>query len=206
MNLVEVDDETQQVEIQRSKRQVEDLARGLHNHQRGSGEAINQRNGVAARVRFAAPVAPGRDGRDTALSMQHHDYFRLIARFSRFVRRLGINPYRRPFVYAGFDLAFVLNHLLLKGAWRPQGRAAYVGLYLALVDAYRRQVDWEPWPELEYRTATLLPALMLARVDGKSPVEYLDDVARVPVRAFARTLLTDPQSSLAAVAARWTRQ
>ncbi|MGH6887152.1 MAG: sulfotransferase domain-containing protein [Geminicoccales bacterium] len=45
-----------------------------------------------------------RDGRDTALSMQHHDYFRLIARFSRFVRRLGINPYRRPFVYGSNPL------------------------------------------------------------------------------------------------------
>ena len=105
-----------------------------------------------------------------------------------------------------FDLAFVLNHLLLKGAWRPQCRAGYVGLYLSLVEAYRRQVDWEPWPDVEHRTATLLPALMLARVDGKSPVEYLDDVARVPVRAFARTLLLDPRSSLAAVASRWAGQ
>jgi len=45
-----------------------------------------------------------RDGRDTALSMQHHAYFRLIARFSRFVRRLGMNPYRRPFVYGSNPL------------------------------------------------------------------------------------------------------
>ncbi len=31
-----------------------------------------------------------------------------------------------------FDLAFVLNHLLLKGAWRPQWRARYLDAYAAL--------------------------------------------------------------------------
>jgi aminoglycoside phosphotransferase (APT) family kinase protein len=103
-----------------------------------------------------------------------------------------------------FDLAFVLNHLLLKGAWRPQWRARYVDLYGVLIDAYRAHVDWEPWEALEYRTATLLPALMLARIDGKSPVEYLvDDAARDAVREFARGLLTEGAVSIGEIAARW---
>jgi len=55
-----------------------------------------------------------RDGRDTALSMQHHDYFRLIARFSRFVRRLGINPYRRPFVYGSNALYGPIENVTFK--------------------------------------------------------------------------------------------
>jgi aminoglycoside phosphotransferase (APT) family kinase protein len=105
-----------------------------------------------------------------------------------------------------FDLAFVLNHLLLKGAWRPHWRADYVDLYRALVDAYRPNVDWEPWADLEHRTATLLPALMLARIDGKSPVEYLvDDTARDAVRRFARALLTEGDGSIASIALRWNR-
>ena len=33
-----------------------------------------------------------------------------------------------------FDLAFVLNHLLLKGAWQPQWRERYLDLFAALVD------------------------------------------------------------------------
>ena len=36
---------------------------------------------------------------------------------------------------------------------------------------------WEPRADFEARAARLLPALALARLDGKSPVEYLDDEA-----------------------------
>ena len=76
-----------------------------------------------------------------------------------------------------FDLAFVLNHLLLKGVWRPQWRGALPGdvRCRALVAPTVRTSHWEPWPALDARTAALLPALMLARIDGKSPVEYLTD-------------------------------
>jgi aminoglycoside phosphotransferase (APT) family kinase protein len=96
-----------------------------------------------------------------------------------------------------FDLAFVLNHLLLKGVWRPQWRAAYTEMSSALRNAYRAHVAWEPWPALDTRTAALLPALLLARVDGKSPVEYLtDDPAREAVRQFARKNLLQPVATL----------
>jgi aminoglycoside phosphotransferase (APT) family kinase protein len=104
-----------------------------------------------------------------------------------------------------FDLAFVLNHLLLKGAWRPAWRARYGRAFAALVAAYRAHVAWEPWAALDARTAALLPGLMLARIDGKSPVEYLTaDGDRAAVRAFATALLTEPAATLAAIVARWT--
>jgi aminoglycoside phosphotransferase (APT) family kinase protein len=102
-----------------------------------------------------------------------------------------------------FDLAFVLNHLLLKGAWQPQWRSRYVELFGDLVDAYRSQARWEPWPDVEHRAAALLPALLLARVDGKSPVEYLtDDMAR-EVRAFARRQIVAAPVTLQAIASQW---
>ena len=41
-------------------------------------------------------------------------------------------------------------------------------------DSYHPFIAWEAAEELERRTCQLLPALMLARVDGKSPVEYLN--------------------------------
>lgn len=102
-----------------------------------------------------------------------------------------------------FDLAFVLNHLLLKGAWQPQWRARYVDSFAALVDAYRPHVQWEPWSDLEIRAATLLPALMLARVDGKSPVEYLEADAAREVRAFARRQIEARPETLGAIGSRW---
>ncbi len=103
-----------------------------------------------------------------------------------------------------FDVAFVLNHLLLKGAWRPQWRARYVDAYGALLGAYLAHVRWEPAADVAARTAALLPGLMLARLDGKSPVEYLTDAtARDAVRTFARALLEAPLDDPAAVATRW---
>jgi aminoglycoside phosphotransferase (APT) family kinase protein len=102
-----------------------------------------------------------------------------------------------------FDLAFVLNHLLLKGAWQPQWRSRYVELFAVLVDAYRSHTRWEPWPALEQRAASLLPALLLARVDGKSPVEYLTDDTTPEVRGFARAQIDAVPRTLRAIASQW---
>jgi aminoglycoside phosphotransferase (APT) family kinase protein len=103
-----------------------------------------------------------------------------------------------------FDLAFVLNHLLLKGAWKPAWRARYVEAFEALAAAYFPHVAWEPAAALEARAVALLPALLLARVDGKSPAEYLDDAdARAAVRLFARAGVASTPRGLVAFAHRW---
>jgi hypothetical protein len=66
------------------------------------------------------------------------------------------------------------------------------------------QVDWEAPAGLEARVAALLPALMLARVDGKSPVEYLTgETQKNLVRKAAAPLVAEPVQALAEVAARW---
>ncbi|MEP7327868.1 MAG: aminoglycoside phosphotransferase family protein [Betaproteobacteria bacterium] len=104
-----------------------------------------------------------------------------------------------------FDLAFVLNHLLLKGVWQPQWRADYAAMAMALLAAYQPLVTWEPWMALEARTAALLPGLMLARIDGKSPVEYITDVRyKDDVRTFARAHLVQPVASLEQLVHRWS--
>ena len=103
-----------------------------------------------------------------------------------------------------FDVAFMLNHLLLKGAWRPQWRGRYVDAYVALSDAYFAHVTWETPASCEQRTAALLPGLMLARIDGKSPVEYLTGgPQKDAVRRFARALLGEPVAALSEIARRW---
>jgi aminoglycoside phosphotransferase (APT) family kinase protein len=85
-----------------------------------------------------------------------------------------------------FDLAFCLNHLLLKCVWVPAARDAFIACFEALSGAYLENVSFEG---VEHRTASLLPALLLARVDGKSPVEYLDDSQRALVRRVAIDLI-----------------
>jgi aminoglycoside phosphotransferase (APT) family kinase protein len=105
-----------------------------------------------------------------------------------------------------FDLAFCLNHLLLKGARKGVAREAYRHAFVALVEAYLAKVDWEDRSALEARAATLLPALFLARVDGKSPVEYLTtDEEREAVRRFAMSLVANPPTTLISIADTWTQ-
>jgi len=106
-----------------------------------------------------------------------------------------------------FDLAFCLNHLLLKCLWNPPACAAFLDCYSALAEAYLEGVAWEPRTALEQRAAALLPGLLLARVDGKSPVEYLDtDRQREVVRRGARALLQRPVARLADVGAAWREE
>jgi hypothetical protein len=60
---------------------------------------------------------------------------------------------------------------------------------------------------LEARAARLLPGLFLARVDGKSPVEYITaEAARNQVRRTARALLTSPVDRLSDVRQAWTQE
>jgi aminoglycoside phosphotransferase (APT) family kinase protein len=106
-----------------------------------------------------------------------------------------------------FDLAFCLNHLLLKCLWTPPAAGAFLACFEALAATYRAGVDWEPPAALEARTARLLPGLFLGRVDGKSPVEYLAAEAdKDRVRRVARALLANPPDRLAQVRGAWERE
>ena len=99
-----------------------------------------------------------------------------------------------------FDLAFCLNHFLLKCVWRPRFAGAYLSCFDALTATYLGRVRWEPREALEARTARLLPGLLLARIDGKSPVEYITEEAdKKGVRRVAKSLLHQPVERLAAV-------
>lgn len=103
-----------------------------------------------------------------------------------------------------FDLAFCVNHLLLKSLVVPGRRPELLRSARVLAEEYVRCVDWEPRVALDARVASLLPALLLARVDGKSPVEYLtDDRHRLFVRTVASALLRAPAPAVADVLDAW---
>ena len=106
-----------------------------------------------------------------------------------------------------FDLGFCLNHLLLKCLWRPQWIEPLLACYGTLAQAYLHGVAWEAPARIEARTAHLLPGLLLGRVDGKSPVEYLSaHWQRDHVRQIARRYLLAPVDSLADIASHWRQQ
>ena len=106
-----------------------------------------------------------------------------------------------------FDLAFCLNHLLLKCVWRPQWQPRYLQSFDVLAASYLANVTWESRNDIEERAAHLLPGLLLGRIDGRSPVEYITtDPERERVRRAARALLLRPVDRLADVRRAWERQ
>jgi aminoglycoside phosphotransferase (APT) family kinase protein len=106
-----------------------------------------------------------------------------------------------------FDIAFCLNHLLLKCLWNPPATGAFLAAFDALCAEYLQGVDWESRDAMQRRASALLPGLLLARVDGKSPVEYItDDAQREHVRRAARPLLLEPVDTLHAIADAWRKE
>jgi len=105
-----------------------------------------------------------------------------------------------------FDVAFCLNHLLLKCVWVPHATNDLLLSFQSLFDAYMGKVSWEGPEALEGRVAALLPALLLARVDGKSPVEYLvSEKDKQHVRAVACELLQRREESVSSIREAWQR-
>ena len=103
-----------------------------------------------------------------------------------------------------FDAAFCLNHFLLKCLARRASAAAYLASFDTFADVYLRCAQWESRDALEARVASLLPGLFLARIDGKSPVEYVtNERDRDLVRATARPLVERPPARLSEVVDAW---
>jgi tRNA A-37 threonylcarbamoyl transferase component Bud32 len=84
-----------------------------------------------------------------------------------------------------FDAAFCLTHLTLKRIHSPAHAAELEQSANAFTTAYLAEVDWEEPSGAADRLARIVPALMLARVAGASPVEYLNESAREIVRRVA---------------------
>jgi aminoglycoside phosphotransferase (APT) family kinase protein len=78
-----------------------------------------------------------------------------------------------------FDAAFLLNHLLLKGA-QELGRVCA-----------RELAGFETAAVIRH-----LGCLHLARVDGKSPAEYLTEAQRGQVRAAAWAMIANPPKTI----------
>jgi len=89
-----------------------------------------------------------------------------------------------------FDAAFCLSHLVLKAVALPLHAAALLDAASAFWTAYAAGVP--PWVGHDGHVVAELGCLLLARVDGKSPAEYLGDPEREAVRRLASALLLEP--------------
>ena len=150
---------------------------------------------TAERVPEAAAVLCAEAARlaETQLALVHGDYS---------PKNLLVGPGRLIVLDAecawfgdpAFDTAFLLTHLHLKALLHPQA--------LRLIPAFWAAYTGACGHEVELRTAKLLLCLLLARVHGKSPVEYLSDSQRGFVSHFVLAHLNQPLT-LAVLTDKW---
>jgi hypothetical protein len=89
--------------------------------------------------------------------------------------------------HPSFDLAFFSNHFILKAVKNRQWAGAYLSMLEYMLEIYFSRVSYMPARDLENGFVRLLSLMMLARVDGKSPAEYITkegDKALIRTMAF----------------------
>lgn len=106
-----------------------------------------------------------------------------------------------------FDAGFLLNHLFLKALYQPQ----YAELYFRAAREFWLEllvrVGQEQRLAFEAMSMRHLGGLMLARIDGKSPVEYIRKASlKERVRDLARSILMEPPARLEEAISRAARK
>jgi len=139
----------------------------------------------------------------TALALVHGDYSpkNLLVAPGRLV---VLDAETAWFGDPAFDAAFLLTHLYLKAlrhAAAPEPFLALVGeAWGAYVGALRHRAE----TGIEGRTTRLTLCLLLARVHGKSPVEYLPEPERRQfITDFVHRHLPRPPATISALSAAW---
>jgi aminoglycoside phosphotransferase (APT) family kinase protein len=102
-----------------------------------------------------------------------------------------------------FDVASLLNHFFLKALFHAPNDAGMDAMIDAFWSAYQAA---RPSPEIEPGVGRLLLMLMLARVDGKSPVEYLGPARQQIIREFVQSRLPAENFSIHDIANSWFTQ
>ena len=97
-----------------------------------------------------------------------------------------------------FDVAFMLNHLFIKSVYNADRNERYVSTARAFWDAYGDVTAVDA--DFEANVVAELGVLALARVDGKSPVEYVTaETTKDRLRTVAKTVLTTDAATLDSV-------
>jgi 5-methylthioribose kinase len=103
-----------------------------------------------------------------------------------------------------FDLGFALTHLLSKAHHLAAQRAQFADAARLFWSHYRAELGELPWAEdLEVYAVRHTLGCLLARVDGRSPLEYLGEDERAWQRAAVLSLMGDPPVRVDALAERF---
>lgn len=137
------------------------------------------------------------------LALVHGDYSpkNLMVRADRFV---VLDCEVAWFGDPAFDVAFLVNHLLLKSIHRQENAEAFLALIPQFLAAYRACMGDSRSDQVLQNVPALLLCLLLARVDGKSPVEYLTNPGHQDsIRSFVTRELPHPPASIDELVTKW---
>ena len=103
-----------------------------------------------------------------------------------------------------FDLGFFLSHLVLKAAYHAPAHEAYLSLTRSFWRSYEDEmgqaISGDEFARLQQRAIRHFAGCAWARLDGKSPVDYLHDSGRRDlVRRLCQSLLKQPPNDWDAV-------
>lgn len=159
-----------------------------------------------------APAAAGfldsliRETRATHITLVHGDYSPkniLIYRDRLVLLDHEVIHFGDP----AFDLGFSLTHFLGKANHLPALRREFAEAALAYWQAYREAAGACPWAaELEPRAVRHTLGCLLARVAGRSPLEYLDDEARARQREAVLRMIPDAPARIADLISRFEEE
>jgi tRNA A-37 threonylcarbamoyl transferase component Bud32 len=103
-----------------------------------------------------------------------------------------------------FDVGFSTAHLLSKANHLPSLRAAFARAAEESWRGYGREVGGTSFSgAVEARAVRHTLGCLLARVEGRSPLEYLDDAARDRQRRATLALMKAPPATMPALADAW---
>jgi aminoglycoside phosphotransferase (APT) family kinase protein len=96
-----------------------------------------------------------------------------------------------------FDLGFSLTHFLSKAHHLPSYRGAFAEAAAHYWDSYRSELGELPWADdLEERAVRHTLGCLLARVAGRSPLEYMDNAEQQRQQSAVLTLMQNPPQNI----------
>ncbi|MBQ6427068.1 MAG: phosphotransferase [Clostridia bacterium] len=130
---------------------------------------------------------------DSGISLVHGDYSPKNIMVTK-GRGISVLDYEvAHYGHPAFDLAFFSNHFILKSIRFPEIRDAYLSMLEYMVGIYMREMTFMDRSEMENATLSVLRFLLIARIDGKSPVEYLvgDDEKQQKARNIVKIMFAE---------------
>ncbi|MDR1520040.1 MAG: phosphotransferase [Planctomycetota bacterium] len=125
-----------------------------------------------ALVPFAEPIVDAL--MNSSITLVHGDFSPkniMVDKRKIYILDFEVAHYGHP----AFDLAFFSNHFLLKAVKNRQWAASYLNMLRYMLDIYYAEMAFMDRAELEGVHVRLLALLFIARVDGKSPAEYITE-------------------------------